>query len=290
MKRIGFIKGSRIDFREGYITLPGYHPSITNLALPGDELYVASVAQKYALGAIYREGLRTFIYTHVDLLGYELVNQYGGYFVKTNATLKDLTDALVTGASGAREITLNYGADACALNKYAGGMMGIKGTTTGVRGSRYIISNTLKDGDNYVAFTIDGILPVALTTGDDFSLMENPYASVKSYSSDEPATYVDGAMYVGGIVVPYLVDDRYMWVQTWGPFFCIGIQDSFEGDAPPQQGICVTHGGINRHANYANGVAVTGMYSGAVQQVGWSLAYQSGVSTIGETCFLTIHP
>lgn len=262
-----------------------------NLAIP--DVYTLDTSQKYPLSTAFRDGLRTFVYTYVNQGGYEVANPYGGYFIKTTATTKALTDALVTGAKGASTIELNYGGSACAKDKYAGGMMGIKGLTTdGVRGSRYIISNTLKDGSNYVVFTIDGTLPVALTGTDDFVLLENPYTAVKTYSGDEPggSEFVDGVMYVGGIVVSKVVDARYMWVQTWGPFFCIGIVNSFEGDAPPQQGIYVQHGAINRHPTNTSSVATGGHVDGAVQQVGWSLGQQRAVSTIGETCFLIIHP
>jgi hypothetical protein len=258
-----------------------------NVAIP--DVYTLNTVQQYALGTIYREGLRTFIYTLIDQQGYTLINCYGGYFVKTNATLKDLSNSLITGVAGASEITLNY-ATTCAVNKYAGGLMGIKGGSDGVRGSRYIISNTVQDANSYVTFTIDGTLPSALTSGDDFSLIENPYASVRAYTNEVAGTYEENAMYVGGIVVPKMTDARYMWVQTWGPFFMIGIQNSFEGDAPPQQGVCAYHGAGNRHPSQADAVALGGMYTGALQQVGYALPHQEAASTIGEMIFLTIHP
>jgi len=258
-----------------------------NLDLP--DVYTLDTTQKYPLGTIFRDGIRTFIYTYIDQGGWTLTNNFGGYFCKTNATLKELTDALITGASGASTVELNYGASACAANKYAGGLMGIKGPSDGVRGSRSIISNLVKDSDNYVVFTIDGTLPEALTTSDDFSLIENPYASVRSYTSESTADLEESAMYVGGLVVT-MVDARYMWVQTWGPFFMIGINESFEGDEAPQQGVTAYHGSGNRHPSYANAIAQLGMYTGALQQVGWALPHNAAVSSIGEMIFLTIHP
>lgn len=249
------------------------------LAIP--DVYTSTTAQLYPYGTIYREGLRTFVYTHLNS---SATAKRAGYLVFTSATHKSLTNAIISGAAGASTLVVNY-ATSCAVNKYAGGYLGMKQTND--QGSYYILSNTVQDVSNYVTFTLDnssGWKGAQATTG-DVVLCEDIYSDVN--------TYVTGgqyAGYVGALMDETMAAGEYGWVQTWGPHNMMSPDSTFEGDDTCQLDVFALRGAMQRNQTSTGNTIATYGY-GSLQRIGFSLAGSAGSAvTNGESVFLQIMP
>jgi len=221
------------------------------------DVYAASHAtQMYPIETVFRDGGRTFVYGKYA----STVNsaRTAGYNVCTGATFKDLANAGISGAAGANTVVINYGA-ACAVNKYAGGYLGMKGAN--YRSFR-IISNTVQDASNYVTFTLDGTLINAITTAsDDFVLMENPYADMRWYITIDSRPYI-------GATVSTMVASYYAWIQTWGVHMMMSAYNTWEGAAGNQAGVVAHHGSTQGFPDPTSSVIGGTSVYGASQPIG----------------------
>lgn len=223
-----------------------------NLTLP--DVYATGSTQLYPIGTVYREDGRTFVYGKWSAT---TTVKTAGYAVCTVATYKDLSNSVISGAAGANTIVINYGG-ACAVNKYAGGFLGVKGNNYR---SWYIVSNTVQDTSNYVTFTIDGTIPVAIATTDDVVLMENPYAEMRWYITADTRPYI-------GVTVSTIAASYYTWIQTWGVHMQCAIFNSFEGADGNQFGVFIYHGSFQALPSSTSGAVAGSCVVGAVQQAG----------------------
>lgn len=248
------------------------------LALP--DVYATGSVQKYPVGAVYREDCRTFVYGKWSAT---TTVKTAGYLVCTVATFKDLADSVISGAAGARTLIINYGG-ACAVNKYAGGFLGIKGTNYR---SWQIISNTVQDGSNRVTFVVDGAIGNALATTDDVVLMENPYNEMRWYITTDTRPYI-------GATVSTITASYYAWIQTWGPHLMMSAFNSWEGADGNQFGVFAYHGSVQALPSNASGAVAGGAVVGACQQAGWFAAGCDPSSpadvSIGYPVWLTFRP
>lgn len=195
-----------------------------NVGIPNN-VYAISTTQSWPTGTIFRKGLRTFIYT---LYSSDVTVVGAGYCMEPTAELKERTNGVISGTAGANTLVVDMGGSV-AVNAYAGGMIGIKmnaggGTTVGRYSTFQIISNTVSaTSTNYVTFTIDGKLVLALTTSDDVVITENPYAEVRS---PRTANYHMSV----GINIQTVVASSYCWLQTGGPNNMLSQLIALEGD------------------------------------------------------------
>jgi len=252
------VKQSLVKVDGKHIELPPWSSlsgsDLDNLAFP-DVYEAASAYQQYPLGTVYRDGGRTFVYGKWSAT---TTIKTAGYAVCTVATYKDLANAGISGAAGSNQVVLNYGG-ACAVNKYAGGYMGMKGAN--YRSFR-ILSNTVQDASNYVTFTLDGTIINAITTAsDDFVLMENPYAEMRWYITLDTRPYI-------GATVNTIVASRYTWIQTWGVHMMMSAFGTWEGATGFQFGIAAYHGSVNALPTSTSGIVANTDVYGACQPIG----------------------
>lgn len=219
-----------------------------SLQIP-DPYEAAHATQKYPVGTVFRDDGRTFVY---GLYSATTTVKTMGYPICTVATMKDLANAGIAGSTGGYTIQLNYGA-ACAVNKYAGGYLGMKGSQ--YRSFR-IISNTVQDADNYVTFTIDSPLVADIAAGDDFVLMEDPYREMRWYITADSRPYI-------GITCSTVVASYYAWIQTWGVCMMTSTFNSFEGGDGNQFGLFMYHGSLQALPDNTSGAV-----HGSIIQVG----------------------
>lgn len=255
----------KIIVKDGkYIVLPPWvegGAGYGKLAHP--DVYTPEGQQQYPVDTIYRDGFRTFVYTRFNTsLGAGVVS--AGYCVESLGETKTLSDAVISGAAGAKTFIVNYGG-ACAENKHAGGFVGIKGsggdmTTVGRCNSRMITGNTKQDGSNYVTFTIDGTLPIALTTTDDIVLSESPYSYV--FCNDLEYVY----NMCCGVLVATMVSGYYGWVQTGGPHNMVHMAGTYEGAANGSIPVYYV-GGVAQCNTASNSTTPYGAYESASLQV-----------------------
>jgi len=224
-----------------------------NLHIP-DVYGAAHSVQQYPIGTVFRDDGRTFVYGKWSAT---TTLKTSGYMVCTVATYKDLSNAVISGAAGANTVIVNYGG-ACAVNKYAGGYMGIKGNN--YRSFR-IISNTVQDASNYVTFTLDGTFINACTTTDDVVLMEDPYREMRWYITLDSRPYI-------GATVNTVVASYYTWIQTWGVHMMMSAFGTWEGATGFQFGIAAYHGSVNALPTSTSGIVANTDVYGACQPIG----------------------
>ncbi len=266
-----------------------------NLALPS--VYTGSTTQEYPTGTIYRNGLRTFIYTLLDAIYYgEEVGGSpaaigAGYLSESRGEYVNLTDSVIAGAAGATSVTVTRAST--PVNSFAGGFIAFKHSTSGRqtvgRYSNYqIISNTVQDGSNIVTFELDGAIVLALTTTTDTVLSAHPYAL-----TGHPQTETAGCGMGTGVFMYTTVASHYCWLQTGGPNNMILPWGTHEGGT---RGSVPVHniGGV---AQQTTAINVSTLYSGyeaaAHQCIGWSYPSTSISDTptdnsIAIACFLKI--
>lgn len=226
----------------------------SNLAHP-DVYAAASAVQEYPIETIFRDGGRTFIYGKWSAT---TTVKSAGYGVCTVATYKDLSNAGISGSDGDTSIVINYGAS-CAAHKYAGGYLGMKGSA--YRSFR-IIDNDVQDASNYVTFYLDGELAADVASGDDFCMMENPYAEMRWYITEDSRPYI-------GVTTNTIVASYYTWIQTWGPHLQCAAFNSFEGGDGNQFGVFFYHGSFQALPDNTSSAVHGSIVAGGVQQAGW---------------------
>jgi len=264
-------------------------------------VYALDTLAGYPKGTIYREGFRTFVYTyrHAAFSDGSTSDNLSppGNFLESASLRKTLTDAGISGAVDAYTVTLNYGASACAANKYAGGTLGcFPAVGMDYNWSRYIISNTLKDSDNYVTFTLDGPNLVAVASGDDFIIVEGQYDSVCCSSTYDVDGVGDYSPTVGMAVIKQVLE-RYTWLQTGGPCAMTHPNQSFEGDHAYDLPVYYCLGMCNRtDVQTAGSATVRGRDPASCQCIGHIMGSSQTngrnsapvVDTVGQTLWLTI--
>lgn len=266
-----------------YIELPPWSgltgAEIANLAHP-DVYEAAHAMQKYPIETIFRDCGRTFVYGKWSAT---TTIKTAGYGVCTVATFKALTDAGISGTSGGSTLVVNYGGS-CAAHKYAGGYLGMKGSQ--YRSWR-IIDNSIQDASNYVTFTVDGTLQANIATGDDFTLMENPYGEMRWYITEDSRPYI-------GVTVSTIVASYYAWLQTWGVHMMGAAFNSWEGADGNQFGIWFYHGSFQGLPANTSLAISGGIMGGGCQQAGWMAAGSDPSSPAdvshGYPVYLTIRP
>jgi len=251
-----------------------------NLKIP--DVYTSTVAPSYPRGTIFRDGLRTFIYSRHSSA---TPSKRAGYLVKTTAAHYDISNGVISGASGASTVNITY--SGCTVNKYAGGFLGIKGT---VYRSCYIISNTVAatigSDSNVVIFTVDGSWPTALATTDDVVLTEHPYKEVVTH-----LTGLDTAMWMGVLMDDQIAASEYGWLQTWGPNNMMHPHNSWEGADGEQLQVYGIHGNTQQLPDTTSAITHGSCVPGTQQVVGLAYAESGGADySVGTTVWLTIMP
>ena len=252
-----------INHNGGHVELPPWYGLVggetPNLKIP--DPYTSESAQTYPIETVYRDFGRTFVYGKYD----STLNsaRTAGYGVVTTARYKDLANSglvhsatVLGGEVGDTDFTLNY-ATTCAVHKYAGGYLGVKG---GSYFSCRILDNDVQDASNYVHLYLDRALTVAVATTDDYVLMENPYAVMDWYITADTAPYI-------GVTVCTMVASYWSWIQTWGIHMMCSTYNSFEG-ADRIQGVCFYHGSFQGFASATSGAIANSEVFGACQIAG----------------------
>jgi len=260
-----------------YSGLTGFN--LAKLQIP-DPYGAAHATQKYPIETVFRDGDRTFVYGKWSAT---TSVKTAGYAVCTVATFKDLANTGISGEIGDSALVLNYGA-ACAVNKYAGGYIGMKGSQ--YRSWR-IVSNTVQDASNYVTITIDGTLLAKIVSTDDFVLMENPYNEMRWFITNDTRPYV-------GVTVSTIVASYYGWIQTWGTHMMCSAHNSWEGADGYQQGVWIVSGAFQALPSNASIIVHGAVVAGGARQAGWFAAGSDPSSpadvSIAYPVYLTFRP
>lgn len=254
-----------INHNGGHIELPPWYGltggDMANLAIP--DVYTIDSAQGYPIETVYRDFGRTFVYGKWDSTLNSTRN--AGYPVVTTARYKDLANSGLVHSStveggevGDTDLTINYAAS-CAAHKYAGGYLGAKG---GSYFSCRILDNEVQDASNYVHLFLDRTLTVAVTTTDDYVLMENPYAVMDRYITIETAPYIGVSMTAG-------TASYYSWIQTWGVMMMGHAHNSWEGADGSQLGVWFFQGSFQALPSNTSGAVHNSIIAGGAQQAGW---------------------
>lgn len=246
-----------------------------NLSFPN--VYELGTSAGWPKGTIFRDGFKTFVYTyrHAAYANPGSANYLSppGAGLESGQIIKSLATAGIAGAEDAYTIQVDFGG-ACAVNKYAGGeICNLDGTAPTLCQSRYIISNTVQDGDDYVTFTVDGPNLRAVNALDYYTIVEAPYDSCRCSSVLDSAVAPNGIADYSkciGIVMVQQVLERYTWLQTGGPNASIRVFDSWEGDSPMNFPVYYTIGLSNRcKTQTAGGAKVADRWDpGACQCIG----------------------
>lgn len=239
-----------------------------NLDLPN--VHAIGDTQLYPRGTAYREGERTFFYGRYTS---DTNLKTCGYLMVTNALHVPLADGIQSGAIDSNSIVITHAA-AAVVNFYAGGFIGIKGS---LYTSRYIIASSVM-ADSLITLTVEGTLPSALVTTDDYALMANPYREFEWYSAADTRPYVGVSMITN-------VVSEYAWLQTWGVHACMHPFNSWEGGDGNQMGFYAYHGSVQQHPDSTSSV-VNVDADGATQQAG---VMASGTTEVGGTDYSVLN-
>lgn len=261
-----------------YVQLPKWYDGETgwgNLEHP--DVYTLDTYQEYPRGTVYREGERSFYYgKYTSDTGLKTC----GYVMVTNALHVPLADGIQSGAINSSTIVISHAAAAVA-NFYAGGFIGIKGS---LYTSRYIIASTVQ-ASSLITLTVDGTLPSALATTDDYVLMANPYREFEWYLSADTRPFVGVSMITN-------VVSKFAWLQTWGIHACMHPFNSWEGGDGNQMGFYAYHGTVQQHPNNTASAIHGSAVDGAVQHIGWMASGTTEATgtdySVMNTVFLTI--
>ncbi len=114
------------------------------------------------------------------------------------------------------------------LDEFAGGYIIMGHNASATSQTRRVVSNTASETtSNHVTVTLDQPLSVALTTGEGYEIFANPYADLKA-----PGGRAENETF-GGIPAAVATTGQYLWIQTWGPCFCVpGGADATPGYGP----------------------------------------------------------
>lgn len=247
-----------------------------NLALP--DVYIAGTTQVYPRGTIYREGNRTFVYGKMDsTLGGAYT--HAGYLPITYATYKDIgSDGMQSGSAATTACTVNYG-EACAVDKYSGGILGFYGT---FYGNRYIVAQAVAGATYDMVLTLDQAMQGTMATTDEILLQEHQYKVMRLYVTEEYAPYV------GVLCHDLIAVSEYNWLQTGGPNGMTFYHSTAEGGDAGQMDVIAYHGTTQIHPSNAASLQITGKEAGSMQVIGWRGTYCTADMAGGQTIYLTI--
>lgn len=195
-----------------------------NLVRP--DVYAIGTTQLYPTGTIFRDGLRTFIYSKCAATGYGTsgIGIVAGACMEPTAEILIKASSVVSGAAGSNVIGVTTTAS-IAKDAYAGGTIGIRksGALTTVGGAMnfQIISNLVESG-NVTYFTLDGTLVSDFASSDGVVLAENPYAECR--------TNVNGNYHMcSGVNICTTIASGYLWLQTGGMNNYLIMMVAYEG-------------------------------------------------------------
>ena len=247
-----------------------------NLALPN--IYEATSTQSWPRGTIYREGMRTYVYGKMDsTLGGAYT--HAGYVPITYATYKDIgSDGMQAGSASTTACTVNYG-EACAVDKYAGGILGFYGT---YYGQRYIVAQAVADASYDMVLTLDQAMQGTMATTDEILLHEAIYKTLRLYVTAEYAPYV------GVLMHDVIGASEYNWLQTGGPHGMTFYHSSAEGGDAMQFMVVAYHGTTQIHPSNTASAVIGSTESGALQWIGWRSTYTTADMGGGQTIWLSI--
>jgi len=246
-----------------------------NLDLP--DVYAASTSDLFPYGTIYREGSRTFVYTKMGATN-DSAYRSAGYLLRTKATYKSVSSGMQVAALAATSITVNYG-EACALDKYSGGILGVYGTSYG---SRFIVSQALAGATYDMVLVLDVGFPVAMATTDNITLLENRYKEVNAYVTEEYAPYV------GMIMHHQVTASERSWLQCGGENGMCFYWGSAEGDDGNLFHMFAVHGAVQMLASNTSTAVYGSNVVGACQCIGYRPSYTDADMSGGQQIFLTI--
>jgi len=247
-----------------------------NLDLP--DVYAASTTGAWPRGTIYREGNRTFVYGKMDsTLGGAYT--HAGYVPITYATYKDMgSDGMQSGSAASNDVTVNY-AEACAVDKYSGGILGFYGT---YYGNRFIVAQAVANTDYDMVLTLDQPMQGTMATTDEILLQEHQYKVMRLYITDEYAPYV------GVLCHDLIAASEYNWLQTGGPHGMTFYHSTAEGGDAGQMCVVAYHGTTQVHASRTASMAAGADEAGSLQVIGWRSTYTTADMGGGQTIWLTI--
>ncbi len=240
-------------------------------SLDTPSVYTGSLTQKYPTGAIWRNGLRTFIYTLMDATYYGSGGDAvgAGYLSESMGEYVNLSNNVITATAGDTSLIIER--SGTTVNQFAGGFLGIKNSTGGFATTgRYaffqILSNTVADGStDYVTFELDGALAISYATTADCVVSAHPYALTKH---NQTPNEVYGM--TTGVFTHTTVASEYCWVQTGGPCNLINPWATFEGAETGCVPVYAIGGTCNTTTSKAASTVASGYEAAAYQCIGWS--------------------
>ncbi|KKL23120.1 hypothetical protein LCGC14_2428570 [marine sediment metagenome] len=190
-----------------------------NLQIP--DFYIASAAQKYPRGTMFRKGIDSYVYTKLATTlrsggvwgstGYGGISQGQGLFsvAKPAGSL-----TIVTATKGERTVTIS--SPALTVNGYAGGLLTLYDGTSQPLCIMGVVSNTA------TVITLDGVLPGTYTAQSSalYQIVPSPYYSVIAEYNQGASTLFD---YCPGIFISRFDEggnapaaDDFVWLKTAG--------------------------------------------------------------------------
>lgn len=196
-----------------YIVMPAWYSGEPdgkwgNLAHP--DVYVLDTQQQYPVGTKFVDGDRTFHYGYFFQDNSVGTRAMGG--IVNRATAQAITAKAVVHAVGETEIVIVDSSSAVDL--WAGGYLMPR-----VHPYSYyrVRSSTVSDGTD-VILTLERGLLTAMASGEDGFLNQNMYSKLGCELPNAGRTDVS----VVGVNLVLAIDDRWMWIQTWGPCYVSG--------------------------------------------------------------------
>jgi len=226
MKRIGRIKGMRVDFSQGYIILPpNPRAGLNNLVVPSEaDLWVQSASQVYPIGTQLKLGDNLYRYSKAG----EALTAKG--FLKCNYTQcpGKAGNSVNAGFEGALYANVAAGdtsfkiADTvAAAHLYEGGVLVIYDDTNGYQQYR-VTDNDASTGTYTVCYIGSPGFKFATTTS-GITVYLNPYRNVREFST--------GGGYASalGYARIAITSAYYFWLVTAGPVSCITGASTWPG-------------------------------------------------------------
>jgi hypothetical protein len=228
------------------------------------DIYEISATAKHRLGTRVVRGDRVFkyakaiqTYTTTKLLARSYYHQYIMYAVLAVASPAGSNKVYVT--VGAGDGFANDGV--VATNDLEGGYIAIFDASTDEWLNYAIVSNNSAVSGGTVTITLDGELPIALTTADYAEIMSTPYLTTCTNTQNR-YSFLGLPMRLATITYPY------HWLQTWGPCWVnpqplLGVSSP---SAPKVQAVARHDGSIDLYA-YATAAITSSQLIGHVLTV-----------------------
>lgn len=228
--------------------------------------------QLYAVGTRLVVDERVFRYAMVGdctgdaatwAAGYGRTCEYGVGMSSTTRTIVAATK--VSGALNSFEVVITL-SENIAADGLQGGYFGIKTSSNVTVWGCRIAGNTVATSGDETTITLESPLPIVYSGIGTISLTASPYANVVRHSGagGHCKEAVVGLLMVYAAAPGADLEDKYVWLQTWGPFSNPQIATTHEGDGDMERTLWFSGGGAMQcYTSNAEHVAkqVAGFYA-----------------------------